>query len=710
MKAAVHPYTEDLLRNDAFRGPLATSFKLHLMDLAVFSDRATGLDMDHECLRTDGLSPRYRSSLAHLLPDYGCLILSPANIWRRDPTSYQEDATIVDTVFNFQRSREGHSSLADLMFGLRQRDTGLTKYPVNNRQRTITYSVTIVLRQHKPQFIAALRKHLKHLYPLTADSEVNNSGIVHIHFPEQLNGEEYIPYTLTILAVFVYVFYSLNKIELVQSKVGIALTAVITILGSLFMSLGLTGLSWTASNGYVYLVPYLVAVLSLENMLVVTRSVVATPAHLDVKVRIAQGLSKEGWNITKNLFSEITVLTLGFFLGILDSSIQDFCLLAVMGLLTDFYLQTFFFLTVLAMDISRTRLVDVVERPRDFQRPVSGPGFRLVNEGRAGMGLVAPIPPKLDAETSRRVRLFNFWAQRRVVSRFFIAAMVGWIAIFIYQSGLVETVMRGAGWVPGGRSSSSMDLSSLPRGVLQPWTSNGRSSAENLSSIISSHAEGRKVESLARLQHRDAESWRHLPYSHWPMLFGLYNISVYGQRLALLPPVLLSTVVSPEAVVKLRSPHEKDNVGDHPVWTLDKIQSALEVGDDEDLEDREEAGDMEGPELSPFVPTSPGELVLAVALALPSFLFLVYLSVVCYRFVCTKNYAEWRSGRTDRSHNFCTQIVQVGAKYIGSTLLPSCRRELLSPWRATSRTSSTWPLTATLSYPIVWPAGVCQNL
>ena len=670
MKAAVHPYTEDLLRNDAFRGPLATSFKLHLMDLAMFSDRATGLDMDHECLRTDGLSPRYRSSLANLLPDYGCLILSPANIWRRDPTSYQEDANIVDTVFNFQRSREGHSSLADLMFGLRQRDTGLTKYPVNNRQRTITYGVTIVFRQHKPHFIAALTKHLKHIYPLAADSEVNKSGIVHIHFPEQLNGEEYIPYTLTILAVFVYVFYSLNKIELVQSKVGIALTAVITILGSLFMSLGLTGLSWTASNGYVYLVPYLVAVLGLENMLVVTRSVVATPAHLDVKVRVAQGLSREGWNMTKNLFSEITVLTLGFFLGILDSSIQDFCLLAVMGLLTDFYLQTFFFLTVLAMDISRTRLVDVVERPRDFQRPVSGPGYRLVNQGRPGMGLVAPVPPKRLPETSRRIRLFNFWAQRRVVSRFFIATMVGWIAIFIYQSGLVETVMRGAGWVPGGRTSNAgggMDLSSLPRGILQPWSFDGRSSAENLSSIISSHVEGRKVESLARLQHRDAESWRHLPYSHWPMLFGLYNISVYGQRLTLLPPVLLSTVVSPEAVVKLRSPYEKDNVGDHPVWTLDKIQSALEVGDDEDLEDREDSADMDGPELSPFVPTSPGELVLAVALALPSFLFLVYLSVVCYRFVCTKNYAEWRSGRTDRSHNFCTQIVCTAQGFPGGT-------------------------------------------
>ena len=32
---------------------------------------------------------RYRGSLAHLLPDYGCLILSPANIWGRDPTTYQ---------------------------------------------------------------------------------------------------------------------------------------------------------------------------------------------------------------------------------------------------------------------------------------------------------------------------------------------------------------------------------------------------------------------------------------------------------------------------------------------------------------------------------------------------------------------------------------------------------------------------------------------
>lgn len=63
------------------------------------------------------------------------------------------------------------------------------------------------------------------------------------------------------------------------------------------------------------------------------------------------------------------------------------------------------------------------------------------------------------------------------------------------------------------------------------------------------------------------------------------------------------------------------------------VQSALEGGDGEDLEDREDLDDF-GPELSPFVPTSPGELLLALALAVPSLLFLVYLSVVCYRLVC----------------------------------------------------------------------------
>ena len=105
VKAMVHPYKKDeMIKADAFRGPLASSFKLHLQDLALFRDPNTGQDMDHLCLRTDGLADKYKHNqiMAKMLPDYGCLMLSPANLWERDLRSFQMDANVISTVFNFQ--------------------------------------------------------------------------------------------------------------------------------------------------------------------------------------------------------------------------------------------------------------------------------------------------------------------------------------------------------------------------------------------------------------------------------------------------------------------------------------------------------------------------------------------------------------------------------------------------------------------------------
>ena len=209
------------------------------------------------------------------------------------------------------------------------------------------------------------------------------------------------------------------------------------------------------------------------------------------------------------------------------------------------------------------------------------------------------------------------------------------------------------------RSGDKLDLSGLPASpssLVTALHSSGRLSAENISSIFSLHP-ARPLAGPTRLQHRDADYWRRLPYSHWPMLFGLYNISVYGRHLVLLPPILLSSLVSPEAVVKLRSPNQ-EAASDYPAWTIDKIKSALDLGEEEEAEDRDG-----GPELSPFVPTSPGELVLAVTLAVPSILFLVYLSTVCYRVVCSRNYARWRAREAADTggEEFYTEIVQEGA-------------------------------------------------
>jgi hypothetical protein len=45
------------------------------------------------------------------------------------------------------------------------------------------------------------------------------------------------------LVLFLYVYFSCHKIELVRSKLGIALSAVFTVLGAVTMSLGLSGVS-----------------------------------------------------------------------------------------------------------------------------------------------------------------------------------------------------------------------------------------------------------------------------------------------------------------------------------------------------------------------------------------------------------------------------------------------------------------------------------
>ena len=132
---------------------------------------------------------------------------------------------------------------------------------------------------------------------------------------------------------------------MVKSKLGMAFSAVVTVVASLGMSVGLCtwfGLRFTLQGRDIF--PYLVVIIGLENILVLTRSVVSTPANLDVKIRVAQGLSREGWNITKNLLTEVTILTVGFFTFV--PAIQEFCLFAVVALLSDFILQMLFFTTV----------------------------------------------------------------------------------------------------------------------------------------------------------------------------------------------------------------------------------------------------------------------------------------------------------------------------------------------------------------------------
>lgn len=338
-----------------------------------------------------------------------------------------------------------------------------------------------------------LRHRLAALYPLhqphnsgqwlsgadvTSNATLPPQEVLHIYFPGQFNVREFVPLTVTYFILFLYMYFSVRKIELVKSKVGMAFSAVVTVLASLSMSVGLCfffGLTLTLTGKEVF--PYLVVIVGLENILVLTKSVVSTPTHLDVKIRVAQGLSREGWSITKNLLIEVTILTVGLLTFV--PAIQEFCIFAVVGLLSDFFLQMFFFSTVLAIDIRRMELSSESQhhripygplhvaaysriplrqfyspvgaglagldkaRARGITRSKSHPGLSELSSSSYPTDVVAPpnSPPAV-AKVPKRLRLVHFWASTRIFQRAFMVSMIVWITVIMYSSGMLEHVLQ----------------------------------------------------------------------------------------------------------------------------------------------------------------------------------------------------------------------------------------------------------------------------
>ena len=85
-------------------------------------------------------------------------------------------------------------------------------------------------------------------YPLVEDfkglSNGTSNDVVHMYFSSQRSrNAEWVPFLITILMVFLYVYFSIKRIEFVKSKFGIALTAIATVICATCMSLGLSGIS-----------------------------------------------------------------------------------------------------------------------------------------------------------------------------------------------------------------------------------------------------------------------------------------------------------------------------------------------------------------------------------------------------------------------------------------------------------------------------------
>ncbi|KAH8372904.1 hypothetical protein KR009_007686 [Drosophila setifemur] len=703
LRASVLPWTEGMQLMDAFRAPLYEVFKLlEIVRNHQSSDNQRTLE--HNCLHVENVKRGAQGQLDQIFPEYGCLLLSPANLWTQNSQNFTRDTNILNTIFQYHNLQKSKVSAAEMLFGLPMQDTGFKRYPLRARSRIIQYALTLVLKQNDVEYLETLKENLLRHYPplpmaASASAYVEESStITYIFYPGEYRMWELVPYSVAFMLVFAYVYFSVRKIDVFRSRFLLALCSVITTAGSLAMSLGLCfffGLTISLQSKDIF--PYLVILVGLENSLVITKSVVSMDETFDVKIRVAQALSKEGWHISKTLLTEITILTIG--LATFVPVIQEFCIFAIVGLLSDFMLQMLLFSTILAMNIKRAEYTAEAKHlpkmmlscsqgagrqdfrffgasstippfvPGTFQRSQSHPKLCFTDATVSGerTGLVNGHSP-LEQRIPKRIKIVNFWARTRFFQRAFMVWMIVWICSIVYNSGCLEQLFS---LQANGTHTATIELqrrlqagSGAVSSFFLGWQTDGprRSTNAPRKSGYSTPLEGphakdinQTVEELLRLRYPNFDLSYFLSNFHWSTIMKQYNISLSGHYVTLLPTIRLSHAIAPELATLLRNPQEQ--LQQNFQWKA--LAAALDPLDfsDDDVH-RESRILMPGG--MPLVPKSPMEIFFAILLCCISIFVLCYAMVVFYRCICTRNYAEWRSSwhESEAPHKQTEQILE----------------------------------------------------
>uniref|UniRef100_A0A8K9UT05 Sterol regulatory element-binding protein cleavage-activating protein n=1 Tax=Oncorhynchus mykiss TaxID=8022 RepID=A0A8K9UT05_ONCMY len=281
----------------------------------------------------------------------------------------------------------------------------------------------------------------------------------------------------------------------------------------------------------------------------------------------------------------LCIILIGYFT--LVPAIQEFCLFAVVGLVSDFFLQMFFFTTVLSIDIRRMELADLNRRlPAEAGMPPPKPGPLRPRE--------APPPPRPSPYTitlqtpafrnlrlPKRLRVVYFLARTRLAQRFIMVGTVIWIGILAYtdpaglrtylaaqvseQSPLGESGAGGlpphlgvASVFPGPGGDPASTLSVLPAPAeptpLPENQSQGHHGAPREG--VPHQAQAPPLVPQISWGAEDEEGWRRLSFRHWPSLFSYYNITLAKRYISILPVIPVTLHLSPREAIETRHPQD----------------------------------------------------------------------------------------------------------------------------------------------------------
>lgn len=564
IKSTVRPWPGDSAsEKKALMDSLASVFEV--LDFLKTRTDEGELILDH-CYKVDRNVIKPNKKTKTLFPENDCLMISPASFWQDDEKLYLADANKMNTIKQYgAHSIHTPPSIEELFFGISKRQDGVKMFmQKETRNHIVTYAITLVLNKFNPKTMSSIKtrleqkfgapvisrkdkrcfsEHLEEVLTGGDDCENASSILTHVHFKPQIGIKDLFPLISTYLFLGGYIHFSVRKIRFVKSKLGMAFSAVVSIVASLMISVGLCsliGLTPTLNGGE--LLPYLVCIVGLENILVITKSVVATNTHLDVEKRIAIGLEKEGCSIIKNLLMEFVLLFLGSVSG--SPAIREFCAFAFVGVISDFFMHTMFFVPVLSIDIRRLDASEhnyvSDEEPEPTNNGIikrgsipfmnggtsrySRNGFRnpLRNHKRqksdydysahvleiGGRQITIPKIPK-------RLKVFFFFADTRMVQRGLMIMLGLWTVLICYNN-------------PVGFLNTNGSMSQKYPTVIKVENTEMNPGDSHFSDIV--------------FDDEDVHSFEKLSFRHWPTLFAFYNVSLEDKFISILPQIIVPVV------------------------------------------------------------------------------------------------------------------------------------------------------------------------
>ncbi|CAG8570609.1 335_t:CDS:2, partial [Cetraspora pellucida] len=300
-----------------------------------------------------------------------CLIHSPLEYWSNNVDHLSSDPSILKTLSRTNKTSRGMIIPLNSIFGNVMYDK---KQIVSADSIILTYFLKYTDDYNEGQTIAIWEAIWQQVmdgigtnFYLGGDRiisvNMNNQGeLKHLSFRLDQNNSlessaEWALLLLAYLIFFLYIIISSDRLNFVMSKFGLAFSTVAQVFASLIMSLSicsLFGVTLTLVSVSWKLLPFVFILVGVENMFILSNAVTAIPMQLNVKERVARGLEKVGYSITKTLIIWLLLLLICSAINI--ESIQEFCIFTSIAMIIDYMLQMSFFIATLSIDLERLEL------------------------------------------------------------------------------------------------------------------------------------------------------------------------------------------------------------------------------------------------------------------------------------------------------------------------------------------------------------------